>query len=191
MFKRVTVTPSRATGEKPTVESGGKRGTSHWAANSGSEEGDRRDSPYRKSQTEEELLNIVAETRPKAQMHASPGKSSSSSYVSSPDRHRTPVPQLDRIMSLEGKLRDSTEKCKFMERQYRDLLTKHIRTEHALIATEQHGGEGRTTGVEEETEKRGEGTVEGMLRRVLEELRELKGRMGRIEETIVRVGGSL
>ena len=175
----------------------GRPPMSNDSENGRSGERTKRESPYRKSQDEEELLNIIAETRPKAQMSRSPGKSNNSSYVGSPDRRRTPTLEPERVVSLELRLRDSTEKCKFMERQYKDLLTKYVKTEQ-LVQSESRArsrSDGRTTATAyaddsvlvETPPKVQTESVESLLRAVLDELKDLKSRMARIEDTIERL----
>lgn len=144
---------------------------------------------YRKSATEEEILNYVTEVKPIAKMgNFSPARVSRASNYSSPDRQRTPIRDLDRVLFLENKLKQSTDKCKLMEKKYKDLLVKHVRSESQESQEYESSPEGRllaeeSTGVGPEID----GSVEMLLRRVLEELKDLKARMTRIESSTCRI----
>jgi hypothetical protein len=144
---------------------------------------------YRKSATEEEILNYVTEVKPIAKMgNFSPARVSRASNYSSPDRQRTPIRDLDRVLFLENKLKQSTDKCKLMEKKYKDLLVKHVRSESQESKEYESSPEGRllaeeSTGVGPEID----GSVEMLLRRVLEELKDLKARMTRIESSTCRI----
>lgn len=142
---------------------------------------------YRKSATEEEILNYVSEVKPIAKLtNFSPPRISNSSHFSSPDRHRTPIRDLDRVLFLENKLKQSSEKCKVMEKKYKDLLVKHVRSESQGSREYEISPEGRETALAEESTDM-EGSVEMLLRKVLEEMRDLKARMTRIEKSTCRI----
>lgn len=139
---------------------------------------------YRRSATEEEILNFISEARPKAKLtNFSPVREADSSRFSSPDRRRVPAQDLDRVLYLESKLKQSTEKCKLMERKYKSLLVKHVRSEEGCESPE--GRESRLA--EESTGIELEGSVESLLRKVLDELKDLKARMTRIESCTTRI----
>ena len=144
---------------------------------------------YRKSATEEEILNFVSSVKPIAKLtNFSPPHASNSSHFSSPDRHRTPIRDLDRVLFLENKLKKSSEKCKMMEKKYKDLLVKHVRSESQGSPEYESSPEGRERALaEESTGLDVEGSVEMLLKKVLEEMRDLKARMTRIENSTGRI----
>ena len=155
-------------------------------------------SPYQHSQMQEKVLNVVSEHKPRTQLSPSPFNSASTSLFSSPESHSSALKPADKVIFLERKLSESQAKCRNLERQYHDLLTKQIRTEQQL-ETEMKGKSSERDRVAsplaEETTSvdpglGSQGSVEGLLRQVLEELRDLKGRMARIEKSTAKISKS-
>lgn len=153
-------------------------------------------SPYQHSQLHDKVLNVVSEHKPRSQLSPSPFNSASTSLVSSPEPHPSALKPADKVLFLERKLSESQAKCRNLERQYHDLLTKQIRTEQRLEAEMKGKSTERdrvasplaeeTTSVDQGLGS--QGSVEGLLRLVLEELRDLKGRMARIEKSTGKIG---
>ena len=145
-------------------------------------------SPYRKTPNSEHLLNVLAS---KPRSVTSPTKSNQSS----PDPRRTPLQEVDRVILLEKKLQESNERCRAIEKQYHDLLARQGETERGGRRGSREEEERLETHVAEETASAdptlaSAGSVESLLRQVLDELRDLKVRMTRIEAATARLESS-
>ena len=153
-------------------------------------------SPYQHSQVNEQVLNVVSERKPRVQLSPSPFNSASNSLFSSPESHPSSLKPSDKVLFLERKLSESQAKCRSLERQNHDLLAKQIRAEQRIETESRGKGTERdrtASPLGEETTSvdpglGSEGSVEGLLRQVLEELRDLKGRMTRIERATAKIG---